>query len=330
MPRKSKRTFAAALLLACALAASAQNPPAQRDEQGTETFKVSVDVVNVFYNVKDGHGALIPALTKDDFELSEDGARQTIKYFSAESNQPLTLGMLIDTSGSQQRLLPMEKEVGSAFLREVLQQKDLAFVISFDVDVNLLQDYTANPRDLRAGLERARINAGTSGVMFPGTGGDPVPNQHPRGTVLYDAVYVTAREQLAQEVGRKAMILLTDGADFGSRVKLEEAIEAAQKADATCYVLLLVDRAAYGFAYPGSGEVKRLAEQTGGRMIEVGSNPDKLKQAFDQISNELRSQYNIGYTSTNTQHDGSFRKIEIKSRSGYKIQARRGYYARSQ
>jgi VWFA-related protein len=322
--------FAAAALLAFLAASAAQNPPPQKDDQGTETFKVSVDVVNVFFNVKGDHGALVSGLQKDDFTLSEDGGPQTIKYFSAESNQPLTLGLMIDTSGSQMRLLPMEKEVGSAFLREVLREKDLAFVISFDIDVELLQDYTSNPRDLRAGLERARINSGTSGIMAPGTGGDPVPNRNPRGTVLYDAVYVAAREQLAQETGRKAMILLTDGADFGSRVKLEEAIEAAQKADAICYVLLLVDRSAYGFGYPGSGEVKRLAEQTGGRVIEVGNRPDKLKEAFDQISNELRSQYNIGYTSTNSKHDGSFRKIEIKSLKGYKIQSRRGYYARSQ
>ena len=330
MWRKSKRKFAVPALLTFVLAAAAQNPPPQKDEQGTETFKVSVDVVNVFFNVKGDHGALISGLQKDDFTLSEDGSPQTIKYFSAESNQPLTLGMMIDTSGSQRRLLPMEKEVGSSFLREVLREKDLAFVISFDVDVNLLQDYTSNPRELRAGLERAHINSGTSGIMFPGTGGDTVPNRHPRGTVLFDAVYVAAREQLAQEAGRKAMILLTDGADFGSRVKLEEAIEAAQKADTICYVLLLVDQSAYGFAYPGSGDVKKLAEQTGGRMIDVGSNPQKLKEAFDQISNELRSQYNIGYTSTNTQRDGSFRKIEIKSRKGHKIQSRRGYYARSQ
>ena len=332
MLQKSKKMFAAAAGLALVLAASAQNPPPQKDDQSVETFKVSVDVVNVFFNVKDDHGALIPGLQKDDFQISEDGAPQTIKFFSAESNQPLTLGMLIDTSGSQQRLLPMEKEIGAAFLREVLQQKDLAFVISFDVDVNLLQDYTANPRDLRAGLERAHINAGTSGIMFPGTGGDPVPNRKPRGTVLYDAVYLAATEELANEAGRKAVILLTDGADFGSRVKLEEAIEAAQKADTICYVLLLVDRYAYGFGfgYPGSGEVKKMAEQTGGRVIEVGNKPEKLKAAFDQIANELRSQYSLGYTPTNTQHNGSFRKIEIKSHEGYKIQARHGYYARTQ
>src|SRR5574341_900931 len=156
--------FAVTAVLAFVLAAPAQNPPPQQDDQSVETFKVSVDVVNVFFNVKDGHGALIPGLHKEDFQILEDGGPQTIKYFSSESNQPLTLGLLIDSSISQQRVLPMEKEVGAAFLREVLGQKDLAFVISFDVNVELLQDYTSNPRDLRAGLERARINVGTRGA----------------------------------------------------------------------------------------------------------------------------------------------------------------------
>ncbi|MGH9670612.1 MAG: VWA domain-containing protein [Terriglobales bacterium] len=325
--------LAAAAGLAFVLAAWAQNPPPQKDDQSVETFKVSVDVVNVFFNVKDDHGALIPGLQKDDFQIFEDGGPQTIKYFSAESNQPLTLGMLIDTSISQQRVLPMEKEIGAAFLREVLREKDLAFVISFDVDVGLLQDYTSNSRDLRAGLERAHINAGTSGIMFPGTGGNPVPNRRPRGTVLFDAVYLAADEMLSKEVGRKAVILLTDGADFGSRKDLRQAIEAAQRADVICYVLLVEDRSWYasqGAFFPGEGDVKKLTAETGGRVINVGSKPEKLKEAFDQIANELRSQYNLGYTPTNPQRDGGFRKIEIKSHKGYKIQARRGYYARTQ
>lgn len=328
---KSKRKLAVAAVLAFVLAASAQDAP-QKDDQGTETFKVSVDVVNVFYNVKDGHGALIPGQQKEDFQLFEDGKPQTIKYFSSESNQPLTMGLLIDTSPSQQRVLGMEQEVGASFLRQVMTQKDIAFLISFDVNVDLLQDYTSDPRQLREAMRKARI--GGAEVDMGGVGGNPVPTRGPRGaTKLYDAVYLAAREQLMQEVGRKAMILLTDGGEQGSKVDLSDAIEAAQKADVICYVLLVADRDWYwihGGSYPGSSEVKKLTEQTGGRVIEVGSDPGKLKDAFDQISNELRSQYNIGYTSTNAERDGSFRKIEIKSRKGYKIQARRGYYARSQ
>ncbi|HEV2021150.1 MAG TPA: VWA domain-containing protein [Terriglobales bacterium] len=315
-------------VLAFVLAASAQNPPPQKDDQGTETFKVNVDVVNVFFNVKDSHGALIPGLLKDDFELSEDGGPQTIKYFSAESNQPLTMGILLDTSPSQQRVLGMEQEIGASFLRQVMTQKDIAFLISFDSNVDLLQDYTSDTRQLREGMRKARI--GGAEVDMGGVGGNPVPTQGSRGaTKLYDAVYLAAREQLAQETGRKAMILLTDGGENGSRVDLAAATEAAQKADVICYVLLVEDRSQQ-WAFQGDGLVKKLTTETGGRVIDVGSNPEKLKEAFDQISNELRSQYNIGYTSTNTQHDGSFRKIEIKSHKGYKIQARRGYYARSQ
>jgi len=325
--------FAVTAVLAFVLAASAQNPPPQQDDQSVETFKVTVDVVNVFFNVKDGHGALIPGLHKEDFQIFEDGGPQTIKYFSSESNQPLTLGLLIDTSISQQRVLPMEKQVGAAFLREVLGQKDLAFVISFDVNVELLQDYTANPSQLRSGLELAKINAGTTGVMAPGTGGNPIPGQRARGTLLFDAVYLASDEMLSKEVGRKAVILLTDGVDSGSRKDMRQAIEAAQRADVICYVLLVADRDWYrmrGYSYPGEGDVKKMAAETGGRLFDVGNKPEKLKEAFDQIANELRSQYSLGYSPTNTNRDGGFRKIEIKSPKGYKIQARRGYYARTQ
>ena len=133
---------------------------------------------------------------------------------------------------------------------------------------------------------------------------------------------------LAKEVGRKAMILLTDGQDEGSRLKIKDAIEAAQKADAIVYVLLCADRGFYGgFGYGGEGDMRKLSEQTGGRVINVGNKFDKLKEAFDQIATELRSQYNIGYTPTNPKLDGTYRKLEIKSKQNYKIQARSGYYA---
>ena len=133
---------------------------------------------------------------------------------------------------------------------------------------------------------------------------------------------------LSKEVGRKAMIILTDGQDEGSRLKLQDAIEAAQKADAIVYVLLCADRGFYGgFGYSGEGDMRKLTEQTGGRVINVGNKFDKLREAFDQIAAELRSQYNIGYTPTNEKKDGTYRKVEIKSKQGYKIQARAGYYA---
>jgi VWFA-related protein len=318
------------LVLPLAAGLSAPIAAAQNDQdQSVETLKVNVDVVQIFFNVKDKKGALVPSLTKDDFEISEDGKPQTIKYFAAESDLPLTLGILIDSSGSQERVLPMEKEVGGAFLKEILRDKDLAFVISFDVSVDLLQDFTNSVRDLRAGLERARINTGGPNTGIPGIGGGPVPTSGvPRGTLLYDAVYLAAHDELSHEVGRKAMIILTDGEDQGSRLKIGEAIEAAQKADAICYVLLIADRGFYGFGgYSGDREMKKLAEETGGRVIDVGNKLDKLRDAFNQISRELRSQYSIGYTPTNSKRDGTFRKVEIRTKQGLKVQARTGYYA---
>jgi len=309
--------------------ADAQTP---EDDQGPAgTVKVNVNVVGLFFNVKDKHGALIPNLTKNDFDVLEDGKPQTIKYFAAESNLPLTLGILIDSSGSQLRVLDMEKEVGGAFLRQILTDKDEAYVIDFNVDASLVQDYTRDVHRLQAALNKVRINTGFTTGPIPGAGGGPVPTApgSQKGTVLYDAVYLSAHDMLAKEVGRKAMILLTDGEDEGSQLKIKDAIEAAERADAIVYVLLCADRGFYiGMGgYSGEGEMRKLTEATGGRVINVGNKFDKLKEAFDQIAAELRSQYNLGYTSTNTLLDGSYRKLEVKSKQNYKVQCRAGYYA---
>ena len=338
------QSFAGLLLIACLSASvlsQAQQMPRlvtpdqspaqdQSEDQSISTLKVNVNVVQLFFNVKDKKGGLIPSLAKDEFEILEDSKPQTIKYFTAESNLPLTLGILIDSSGSQQRVLDMEKEIGGAFLSQILREKDMAFVLGFDVNVDLLQDFTNSPRLLKAALNSAKINTGGgSGAGIPGMGGGPVPTSNPRGTLLYDAVYLASHDELAQQVGRKAMILLTDGEDQGSQLKLKDAVEAAQKSDSIVYVLLCADRGFYGgFGYSGEGEMKKLTQETGGRVIDVGNKPEKLKQAFDQIGLELRSQYNIGYTPTNSAQDGTFRKVEIHTKNkDYKIQARTGYYA---
>jgi VWFA-related protein len=312
-------------------ASSSQKPDDQKSDdsqQPTETLKVNVNVVQLFFNVKDKHGALIPNLTKADFAVHEDGTPQTVKYFTAETNLPLTLGILIDSSGSQRNVLDMEKEVGGAFLRQILTDKDEAFVIDFNIDTDLAQDFTRDVHRLQSALNKVKINSGITIPTLPGAGGGPVPTAATRGTVLYDAVYLSAHDMLAKEVGRKAMILLTDGEDEGSQLKIRDAIEASQKADAIVYVLLCADRGFYGgFGYSGEGEMRKLTEQTGGRVINVGNKFDKLRDAFDQIAAELRSQYNIGYTPTNTKLDGTYRKLEIKNKQNYKIQARAGYYA---
>lgn len=347
---------ALALMLTICLAAGAQTPPGaasnaptsnsdtagehqQENEQSPQeepatTLKVNVEVVQLFFNVKDKHGALIPNLTKDNFDVFEDGKQQTIKYFKAETDLPLTLGILIDTSGSQQRVLGMEQEVGASFLENILRPKDEAFVISFDIDINLLQDFTNSVSKLRRALNDTKINTGgvscAGGPIGP-QGPIPCSSTGPRGTALYDAVYLASHDELSHEVGRKAMVLLTDGQDEGSKLKIKDAIEAAQKSDVICYVLLIADRGFYGFGgfgYSGDSEMRKLTQETGGRVIDVGNKIDKLRKAFDDIAAELRSQYNIGYTPTNTVRDGSFRKVEIKSKQGdYKIQSRSGYYA---
>ncbi|MBZ5533551.1 MAG: VWA domain-containing protein [Acidobacteriia bacterium] len=295
--------------------------PAARPEQ-TPVFRQNVKLVNLFFNVKDKHGALVPDLKQDQFDVFEEGKPQVIKNFAAVSNQPLTLGILIDSSGSMQHMLPEEKIVAGDFLRQVITDRDLAFVISFDVSVDLLQDLTTDVRLLKAGLNKARINTGTATQGIPGLGQGPIPISRPKGTLLYDGVYLAANDVLAPQVGRKAVVVLTDGVDQGSRLRLKESIEAAQKADVICYVLLISDPQ-YG---SDPHDMSQLADQTGGRMIIV-NRPEKLQKAFSEISNELRSQYYLSYTPTETRNDGKFRKIEVKSKDGYRIQARRGYYA---
>lgn len=301
------------------------------EEEPVTTFKANVNVVQLFFNVKDKKGGLIPNLPKESFQVLEDGKPQTIKYFAAESELPLTLGILIDASVSQQNVLDMEKQVGGAFLSQILREKDLAFVMSFDVTVDLLQDFTASVSRLKSALNSAKINSGGGGGCggVPGMGGGPVPcTGSPKGTLLYDAVYLASHDEMAQQVDRKAMILLTDGQDQGSQYRIRDAIEAAQKADTIVYVLLCADRGFYGFGgYGGEGDMKKLTAETGGRVINVGNKMEKLKAAFDDISRELRSQYNIGYTPTNLKQDGSFRRVEIRAKEGYKVQSRSGYFA---
>jgi VWFA-related protein len=307
-------------------------PAPSPDEQSVATFKLNVNLVDVFFTVTDKSGNLVPHLTKEDCSISEDKVPQNLKSFVAETHQPLTLGILLDTSGSQQRVLPLEQDAGSQFLERVLKSKDEAFLLSFDVDVDLLQDYTNNPRLLTRAMSKAEINtAGGNGAGgIPGAGGGTIPvHGTPKGTLLYDAVYLASNEKMNQETGRKAMILLTDGEDEGSRVKINEAIAAAQKANVIIYTILIADRAFYGgFGYSGYSAMKQMTEETGGRLIDVGNNGKKLEAAFQQIEDELRTQYVASYTPSNTKLDGGFRHIAVVCRGdGLKVQARKGYFA---
>jgi len=307
-------------------------PAPAPDEEPITTLKVNVNLVDLFFTVKDKAGNLVPHLTKEDCTVQEDKVPQTLKSFVAETHQPLTLGILLDTSGSQQRVLPLEQEVGSQFLERVIKSKDEAFLLSFDVDVDLLQDYTNNTRLLTRAMDKAEINtAGGNGAAgIPGAGGGTVPTiGTPKGTLLYDAVYLAANQKMNQETGRKAMILLTDGEDEGSRIKINEAIAAAQKTNVMVYTILIADRGSYGgFGYSGFSAMKKMTEETGGRLIDVGNNGKKLEAAFQQIEDELRTQYVASYTSSNTKQDGGFRHISVECRGdGMKVQVRKGYFA---
>ncbi len=296
------------------------------------TIKMNVNLVDVVFTVKDKAGNLVPHLTKDECTVSEDKQPQILKNFAAEAHLPLTLGILLDTSGSQQRVLPLEQDVGSQFLERVLKSKDEAFLISFDVDVDLLQDYTNDPRLLARAMNHAEINdAGGNGAGgMPGAGGGTVPTiGDPKGTLLFDAVVLAARQKMSQETGRKAMILLTDGGDQGSTHKIADAIAEAQKSNVIVYVILIADREyTTSFGYHGYSDMKRLSEETGGRLIDVGNNGKKLEAAFQQIEDELRTQYVATYTPSNAKLDGRFRKLSVECRGdGLKVQVRKGYYA---
>ncbi|MGA8042753.1 MAG: VWA domain-containing protein, partial [Terracidiphilus sp.] len=184
-------------------------PPPPPEEQSVATFKLQVNLVDLFFTVKDKNGNLVPHLNKTDCGVTEDKAAQTFKSFVAENNLPLTLGILLDTSGSQYRVLPLEQQAGSEFLSRVLRPKDQAFLLSFDVNVDLLQDFTNSAHELSRAMNKAQINtAGGNGAAgIPGLGGGTIPvSGTPKGTLLYDAVYLSANDKLKQETGRKAMI----------------------------------------------------------------------------------------------------------------------------
>jgi len=293
-------------------------------QQPEATIRVDVDVVSLFCAVRDKKGAFLTKLEKPDFTIFEDGKQQEIRYFARETDLPLTIGLLVDVSKSQENLIDAERQAASQFFTRVLRDKDMAFLISFGSEAELLQDLTNSPGLLRKGLDDLRLNTSFSGI-HPG----PVPTSAPpRGTILFDAVYLAANEKLKREVGRKVIVVITDGVDQGSRVRLEGAIEAAQKSDAIIYSIYYVDPRFYGF-YGGGGDssLKKLSEQTGGRVFHVDRR-NGLDWIFKEIQEEMRSQYAIGYTPVNPNKDGGFRRVEIRTpNKDWKVLARRGYYA---
>ncbi|MBY0506577.1 MAG: VWA domain-containing protein [Bryobacteraceae bacterium] len=287
-------------------------------------IRVDVELVNVTFSVRDKRGALVPTLLKDDFEVWEDGKKQDIRSFTKEGDLPLTIGLLVDVSPSQERLIETERRAAAAFFRTVLKNKDMAFVISFGGEAELLQDLTSSPKLLTQSLDGLRVNASVQSPIGQG----PIATT-PRGTIMFDAVYLAADEKLKGEVDRKVVLLITDGVDMGSRKKIGQAIESAHRSDAIIYGIYYFDRAAYGYHMYGvsDGDLRKMSEDTGGRVFRV-ERRTTLEDVFKQLEDEMRNQYTLSYSSTNPSRDGGFRKLEIRAKNKeLKVQARRGYFA---
>jgi VWFA-related protein len=302
------------LAAAIALPALSQEPEVQGP-----IIKANVNLVNLFVTVRDKNKRIVTDLKQEDFKVAEDGQDQKIAFFSKEVTQPITLGLLMDTSGSEQYMLGAIQDGASSFLNRVMRKGDEAMIMTFDLDVDLLADFTDNRSELNRAIRKAQINTG-------GGGGGGTPGTLPsgnKGTNFYDALYLACNEKLSSEAGRKAVVVLTDAEDNGSKVRVEEAIEAAQRTDTVVHILLVYDPH-YG---ANASVAKKITDETGGRMIVV-NNEKHLQEAFDQISEELRSQYTLGYYPTNAARDGKFRKIKVDvSGKDLKVLARKGYYA---
>lgn len=284
---------------------ASQLPPNVSDQ----TYRVSVDLINIFCSVWDKKtNNFINNLTRDDFSVFEDQKKQEIINFVRETDLPLTIALLIDTSQSVAPKLKFEQDAAVNFFHSVLRDKDRAMLIEFDSGVTMVQDFTNDP-NLLAKQIRTLKAAG--------------------GTALYDAIALTCDEKLIRETGRKAIVILSDGEDLSSRGTFEQALEMAQRAEAIIYSIS-VNRGGF-FGVEGSKEgdrvLKKFADESGGRTF-TPFKVEELEDSFRQINQELRSQYNIGYLSSNTARDGGYRRIDIRiTEKDTKVNFRRGYYA---
>ena len=335
-------------------------PELKRPQEGQPKIAVEVKTVSVLGTVRDKHGKIIPNLTKDDFQLDEDGRPQTINYFAHESDLPLRLGLLVDTSLSQRKVLDQERSASYSFLDQLLRQdKDLAFVIHFDKEVELLQDFTPSRPQLQAALQKLSTpqfeggggsNSGGGGAG--GSGGGRGRGGRPRGggTLLYDAIFLASDELMSKQQGRKALIILSDGVDHGSKETLAEAIATAQRADTIVYSILFADeeegsrpggfrmggpmggRGGRGGRYPqeerpdGKKILEQISKETGGRLFKV-SKKDTVDKIYAEIQEDLRNQYSLAYTPDKGNTVG-YHKIHlvVPKQKDLVVQARDGYY----
>jgi VWFA-related protein len=314
-------------------------------------ISVEVKVVNVLATVRDKHGKIVSNLGKDDFTLEEDGHPQTITYFSRESDLPLTLGLLVDTSESQRRVLDQERNASYSFLDQMLREKDLACVIHFDREVELLQDLTSAHKKLQAALDVLGEPSFSNGSGSSGRGRGSYGGG---GTLLYDAIYLASNEEMKKQQGRKALIILSDGVDSGSKESLFSAIESAQRADTVVYSILFKDDeprdSGRGFGLGGMGRrggmgggpggsrfprkerpdgkkiLDRISKETGGRLFEV-SKKQPIDEIYTQIEEELRNQYSLGYTPGAEAGAGYHKIVLTTKKDDLVVQTREGYYA---
>jgi len=307
-----------------------------------------VALVDLLVTVRDKKGALAKNLQQSDFKIYEDGREQQIQRFARETDLPLTVGVLVDVSGSVASEIADERKAAKQFFTQVLRpEDDQAFVISFARDATLMQDLTNSIQKLSDGLDelapdRAAIDPGRvvmAQFPFPMPGGTgrggprrlpggtpPISRRSTRvfgGTVMYDAVFLAADEVLRPATGRKAIILITDGEDQGSRVTLTRALEASLKSDVIIYsIFVKPDRSGSG----GEETLQRLSDETGGRVFRLQRNLDKI---FSEISDELRSQYSISYVPSRVGINGDYRRVEVRMvNKTLKAQYRQGYYAK--
>jgi VWFA-related protein len=371
LPRIGRRGFLLALAPLTRLLRAQQSPP---------TFSSDVKVVNVLATARDKKGQIVTDLKQEEFHLADDGQPQTIRYFAREIDLPLTLGLLVDTSMSQRRVLGQERTASYRFLDQVLREnKDLAFVIHFDHEAELLQDLTSSRQQLEDALAQLELpqqdqpqlnrrgsgggnpgggggypgggggypGGGGGGGGYPGGGGGRGGRgSRGPGTVLYDSVLLASDDLMRKQHGRKALILLTDGVDNGSKVTLDRGIEAAQRADTLVYSILFADEEGSGFSQglggmgrrggmgrgggydrpDGKKVLERLARETGGGFFQV-SKKRPIDDIYKQIQEELRSQYNLGYTPEPASANAYFHKIALTTtRKEVVLQAREGYY----
>ncbi len=389
-PRPAEETIAnrsswwkpVAYALIGALAALPGVGPSLRAQEPAATIAVDVKVVTLPVTVRDKHGKIVRDLTKDDFTLQEDGRPQTIRYFSQDSNLPLTLGLLVDTSRSQTNVLDAERNASRSFFDQMLvQPKDKAFLIHFDREVELLQDLTSSREKLQAALELLKTPSDRERSNDPNDSDDSRSgsgSHHGGGTQLYDAVFLASNELMKKQQGRKALIILSDGVDRGSKTYLESAIESAQRADTVVYSIYFADshrdegqrpggmgRGGGGGGWPGGGGgwpgggggypggggrggrggggqrhpeeqhadgkkiLQRVSKETGGRFFEV-SKKQTVGEIYDSIVEELRTQYNMGYTPDKDSAATGYHHIQLQVKRKDKdlsVQTREGYYA---